>query len=182
MYIPAVALAVLLLQAVASSDVSLSLAATKVHASDLLPEEYLQLTDEVLQKVEAELIQRHGNSSLANVFSFMSSNSSVSNASSRCKTYAGDQLWPDDELWSTLDSLLGGALLEVPPIASPCYTNWNNYDADNCEVISDNFTDSNLHAEHPSSIMSPFFQGATCMPLEGALANCTIGGYPYYVV
>jgi FAD/FMN-containing dehydrogenase len=30
--------------------------------------------------------------------------------------------------------------------------------------------------------MSPLFQGATCIPTTNATGNCTIGGYPTYVV
>lgn len=180
MHISEVLVAFLLLHTthVASSNASLSPAVAEVHGLDLLPEETLQLTDEVLEVVNSQL----GNISLGGLFSFATHRSRFNISTARCKTYVGDDLWPHTSLWDTFDSLLGEALLEVPPIASPCYTNWGNYNADICDLVSDNFTASSLHAEHPSSIMSPFYQGATCMPITGAPLNCTIGGYPYYVV
>lgn len=178
MHTSTVAVAFLLLHSVASFNASLSPAAAEVHGLNLLPEETLQLTDGAVETLSSQL----GNRSLSGLFSFATHKAPFDNSSSRCKTYVGDSLWPDDSLWDTFNSLLGEALLEVPPIASSCYTNWGNYNTEMCDIISENFTVSSLHAEHPTSIMSPFFQGATCMPATGAPSNCTIGGYPYYVV
>ena len=42
--------------------------------------------------------------------------------------------------------------------------------------------------EDPTSMMSPVFEGLTCLPPSladatvGQGVNCTIGGYPYYVI
>lgn len=168
---PAVIAVAWLLHTAASFNISLSPAATEVLGSDLLPEETLQLTNAALESAISEVVPdvpgqlvNNGSLALVNTFSFATNTSSSSSSSSQCKTYTGDSLWPDEQLWKLFNGLLGdNALLEVPPIASPCYTNWDNYDAETCDFISDNFTDSHLHAGHPSSIMSPFYEGATCM-------------------
>lgn len=148
-----------LLRMVASLDNGLPLSSAGAIISDttLLPEETIQLTESALAQSVYELSRQFGNRNIPTVFHF-ASNASSKRATSRCKTYADDSLWPTEWVWQIFDVLLGGALLEVPPIASPCYTNWGNYDAATCQSISDGFTNSNLHAEHPSSIMSPFYQ------------------------
>ncbi|KAH8682580.1 hypothetical protein BX600DRAFT_479116 [Xylariales sp. PMI_506] len=145
---------------------TLSPAATQItDNADLLPEETLQLTEAL------------GVDNYSTLFSFADNDTSAAKRSTAaCKTYAGDSDWPSELLWGLFDVLLGNALLQVAPIASPCYSNWDNYDADECDFITSNFTDSNLHASHPTSIMSPFYQGVTCMPIEREPSNCTLGG------
>lgn len=167
----------LLLASLARASSLSPVSARSLNANTLFAEETSALTDISLEKLVRQL---HGQStglnytSLLSVFGFSNSTSLANQSSSvGCKTYAGDSSWPDDNLWYAFDSLLNNALLEVPPIASPCYTNWLNYDEDVCATLSDKFTDSYIHMEHPTSIMSPFYQGATCMPIDGAPANCT---------
>lgn len=154
-----------LLHAVASLNLSLTPAGTLslspagaiISDTNLLPEETFQLTDDALSQAITDVSRQVSNSSVSSVFGF-AANATSKRSVSQCKTYAGDSLWPAEIVWRVFDGLLGGALLEVPPIASSCYTNWGDYDADSCLSITDNFTDSNLHAEHPSSIMSPFYE------------------------
>lgn len=190
MYSYVALIAVLLLRSAVALDdnevsytLSLSPAATEIaDSAALIPEETLQLTDAVIEDVSAQFVSQLGNDNFSSLFSFASNETSTKRSTTNCKTYAGDSLWPSGLLWYAFDLLLGKSLLEVPPIASPCYTNWDNYDEIECQYVTDNFPDSHLHMEHPSSIMSPFYQGTTCMPLNGAPSNCTLGGYPYYVV
>lgn len=154
-------------------------------ASALFAEEITQLTESSLDDLVKQLYEQSigiNYTTLIDVFGFSNGASLATRSSVGCKTYAGESSWPDKFLWYAFDFLLNNALLEVPPIASPCYVNWGNYDEDLCTSISDEFTDPHIHMDHPTSIMSPWYQGATCMPIEGAPINCTLGGYPYYVV
>lgn len=108
--------------------------------------EYLQLTDEVIANLSASL----GNIN-ASLFDFgvvggSSDNASSSNAkrslsSGQCKTAPGDANWPSATVWDLLDLFLGGGLIKTVPLASPCYENWGNYDADLCAVITANWSD-----------------------------------------
>lgn len=179
-------LGLLLASAAGVSSLSLSSAATRsVNSNSLFAEETVQLTDDSLSELCSVLYGQSiglDHDAFDKVFGFSKDASVTRRSSGDCKTYAGDYSWPDELVWFAFDFLLGSALLEVPPIASPCYSNWDNYDEALCASISEDFTDSHLHMDHPSSIMSPFYQGATCMPIEGAPGNCTSGGYPYYVV
>lgn len=82
--------------------------------------ERVQLTDEVISRIDKSTAQYAGYFAFAN-----SSNSSGSlaehAASAFCKTFAGDESWPVDTIWSTFDALLGGALIPTVPIAASCY-------------------------------------------------------------
>ncbi|KAH8784941.1 hypothetical protein F5883DRAFT_480222 [Diaporthe sp. PMI_573] len=179
-------LGLLLASAAGVSSLSRSSAtARSINTNSLFAEETVQLTDESLSELGSVLYGQSiglDHAAFDRVFGFSKAASVTKRSAGDCKTYAGDYSWPDELVWFAFDFLLGSALLEVPPIASPCYSNWDNYDEALCASISEGFTDSHLHMDHPSSIMSPFYQGATCMPIEGAPANCTLGGFPYYVV
>ncbi|ROW09306.1 hypothetical protein VPNG_05833 [Cytospora leucostoma] len=168
----------------AASNISLAPAVTQVaDTAGLSQAESLQLTDQVLGNVDSQLVAA-GLGNISSIFDFGNNNTAVTKrSSSQCKTYAGDSSWPSDTVWQAFDSLLGNALLQAPPLASPCYTNWDNYDSDLCTNITNNWhTDSWIHSDHPSSIMSPFYEGSTCMPTADEFSNCTLGGYPYYIV
>lgn len=126
------------------------------------------------------------NSTLADVFGFPNDTViPLKRSSGNCKTYAGDSSWPSDLIWDAFSILLKGDLIRAPPLASTCYTNWENYDEEQCAYLTSNWhNNSFIHSDHPTSIMSPFYTGSTCMPPdEGSeTANCTLGGYPYFVV
>ncbi|KAJ3580014.1 hypothetical protein NPX13_g554 [Xylaria arbuscula] len=99
-----------------------------------------------------------------------------------CKTYPGDKLWPVQAVWKVFDLLTGGALIKTIPVGAVCYTNNEHYDADKCQNILDHWTESATHADDPTSVMSPLFQGKTCMPQNGNDSTCELGGFPSYAV
>jgi len=84
------------------------------------------------------------------------------------------------------DLLLGSALEEIVPIASPCYpkSEYNNYDKARCQEVVARFTDAALHYEDNGSAMFPIYTGMTCMPKLNATTadTCTQGGYADYAV
>jgi hypothetical protein len=62
----------------------------------------------------------------------------------KCKVFPGDRQWPSQSAWSAFDDLLGGALIKTVPLAASCYSSWPQYDSDECERISSQWTDSHL--------------------------------------
>lgn len=113
-------------------------AAEEIYSSSLLRSEAFQLTDAIL----ANLTALH----LSNISLFGFADDSTSTASRRslasgtCKTYPGDTLWPTDDLWDIFDFLLGGALIETKPVASPCYDEFGNYNASQCAWLKSNWS------------------------------------------
>lgn len=120
----------------------------------------------------------------------------------KCKVIPSDREWPSKSLWAIVNHLTGGGLIETVPLAAPCYKGWH-YNSTRCAEITASWTDSdlqyvytssdsalldlipNLHVfsdEDPTSIMSPFFQGLSCLPTLDPSGSCTLGGYPNYVV
>lgn len=102
--------------------------------------ETLQLTDEVIANLSAS---GNVNASLIDFGALddSSSNKRSSLSSGQCKTAPGDARWPSTTVWDSLNSLLGNALIKTIPLASPCYFDWGNYDADLCAVITANWSD-----------------------------------------
>ncbi|KAJ3054575.1 hypothetical protein HK097_001408, partial [Rhizophlyctis rosea] len=100
-----------------------------------------------------------------------------------CKTIPSDLTWPAPFLWKTLDALLSreGKLIKTVPIGAVCY-NGQYYNKARCDVVQNTWSDSDLHDEDPTSVMSPFFTGNTCLPTADPNGKCTLGGYPYYAV
>ncbi|BAE63431.1 unnamed protein product [Aspergillus oryzae RIB40] len=143
----------------------------------LFHSETLQSTDGVLTKLNLQ-----NNTSL---FAFGSNSSSSKLSlgdSGACKVFPGDSEWPSTSTWSLFDRLLGGALIETVPLASSCFSSWPEYDSAQCNLVSNNWTDSNLHAADPASIMWPLYEGRTCLPTDDTSGTCTVGGYSKYAV
>ncbi|KAJ5502342.1 FAD linked oxidase N-terminal [Penicillium fimorum] len=169
----------------AISTTSLTEAATTVtvtadSAPSLFQNEKVQLTESVLSDVSAAL----QNSTVANMFAF-ASESTVPKRSvpHSCKVMPGDSWWPVDLIWDVFDILLGGSLIKTVPLASYCYPDWPQYNADKCASVSANWLNSNLHMADPASIMLPLYEGRSCLPSPfNYTASCTQGAYPTYAV
>ncbi|KAJ5780426.1 hypothetical protein N7457_005586 [Penicillium paradoxum] len=99
-----------------------------------------------------------------------------------CKVFPGDDQWPSESTWSTLDDLVDGALIKTVPLAASCYTSWPQYDAQKCAYVSAEWNNSNIHAADSASAMWPLFEGRSCLPTTNASASCTLGGYSSYAV
>ncbi|KAK8033662.1 FAD-binding domain-containing protein [Apiospora marii] len=146
--------------------------------AELFASETLQLTDDVIANLTSL--------NLSNITAFQfDSRSDERGPLGKCKTYPGDLFWPSDSLWNVFDLLLGGALIKTIPYASPCYTSFGDYNAKECQSITDNWVFGSLYHTHdPTSINAVLFQGQTCMPptMMPGTPTCTVGGYPAYVV
>ncbi|KAK4161375.1 hypothetical protein QBC43DRAFT_243812 [Cladorrhinum sp. PSN259] len=99
-----------------------------------------------------------------------------------CKVFPGDRDWPSRLTWGVFNLLTGGALIETVPIGAVCYRNSGVYDAQKCQNVLANWSKSALHAADPTSVMSPMYQGETCMPQKGDSSTCALGGFPSYSV
>lgn len=99
-----------------------------------------------------------------------------------CKTYPGDFDYPDESRWDVLDLLTGGALIKTVPLASACYNSWNNYNAATCSYITEHWNKVSIHYPDPSDLMYPLWQGMTCLPTGDPAGDCSLGGFPSYVV
>ncbi|KAL2156769.1 hypothetical protein VTH82DRAFT_1515 [Thermothelomyces myriococcoides] len=143
----------------------------------------LQLTDDVLANLTAhelsdiELFQFGEDEDTANEGQI-----AKRTAVGSCKTYPGDLLWPSRLTWSVFNLLTGGALIETVPIGAVCYPNSGVYNAAKCADIIEHWQESATHEADPTSVMSPLFQGETCMPQNGNTSQCTLGGFPAYAV
>ncbi|KAJ4416694.1 hypothetical protein N0V82_006603 [Gnomoniopsis sp. IMI 355080] len=161
-----------------SANVStVAAAAAVVNNSNHLPAETLQLTDAVIANLTSL--------SLTNIslFDFGDSSSTAPKraAAAECKTFPGDSGWPADLTWDVLNLMTGEALIKTVPLASPCYDDWGKYDVDECAYVTNQWTNSSLHYDDPTSVMSPIFEGLTCIPSSQS-GTCTLGGYPSYAV
>ncbi|KAF1850545.1 FAD-binding domain-containing protein [Cucurbitaria berberidis CBS 394.84] len=109
--------------------------------------------------------------------------SAIANAISHegCKITPGDDNWPSEEKWASFNETLGGALLKPKPLASLCYAG-DGYNAEKCEQLRDSWAGMNLHSDDPTSVMSQWASGNTCVPTSHPNSTCAQGGYPVYVV
>jgi hypothetical protein len=119
---------------------------------------------------------------------------------SECKAYPGTSDWPSDTAWKVLDILSGGALIKNVPLAAPCYNSWPSVRSnESCAYVTAHWREPrfqyvNSHASRfrylttqsrvdaPGSVSFPLYEGATCAPSDNPDGNCTLGGYPSYVV
>jgi hypothetical protein len=137
------------------------------------PAQY-QLTQEVLDLLKSKSPVN------ASVFDFGPSGKVYS--SGMCKPAPGDADWPTTETWDELNRLTGGALISTVPLGAACFQGVH-YNAARCTEILDRWSDPHLHADDPTSVMNPLYQGATCMPQDAATGgSCQVGGSAAYSV
>lgn len=138
------------------------------------------LTDAVLANLT--------NLSLTNIsaFDFASKNNPRLSCSTECKVFPGDEAWPGGVTWEVFNLLTGLAVLKDVPLSSACYESWGNYNAEACAYITKQWSNVSLHISSPSDLMFPLWQGPTCLPpnitTNEPTGNCTVGGYPAYIV
>ncbi|PYI06945.1 FAD-binding domain-containing protein [Aspergillus sclerotiicarbonarius CBS 121057] len=151
--------------------------ANPVANAPLFASETHQLTDGVLARLQSVL----GNTTA--LFDFGSNASAPSlPAPGKCRLLPGDAAWPAPSTWSLFDQLLGGALIKTVPLAAACYPSWSEYNQTECQYVTDEWTDSYMHAADPASVMWPLFEGRSCLPRDLASGNRTLGGYSNYAV
>jgi hypothetical protein len=103
-------------------------------------------------------------------------------SSGMCKPSPSDADWPAPADWDALDQATGAALIKTVPIGASCFQG-EHYNAAKCQEILDRWSDPHLHAEDPSSVMNPLYQGGTCMPQDAASGGtCELGGFSSYSV
>ncbi|OKL61707.1 hypothetical protein UA08_02339 [Talaromyces atroroseus] len=144
--------------------------------------ETIQLTDETLSRAALSI----QNKTISDLFSFGPSFKNLSDAQKlphSCKLLPGDALWPSDTVWKTFNDLLEGSLIQPEPLAAACYPEWSDYNVETCATITAQWMNSDLHMIDPTSIMSPLYEGRSCMPLGYIYTgSCLQGAYPTYVV
>jgi hypothetical protein len=146
-----------------------------IAGTNLFDYETLQLTNAVLDRLETE-------EEVAPIARQLSFRVGPPSQAAKCKLLPGDDKYPSAEGWNAFNTTLGGSLISTIPLASPCYTNWANQDQAKCLDITTRWTTTPLHIGDPASVLQPIFQGRTCMPTAATPSNCTLGGFPSYVV
>lgn len=64
-----------------------------------------------------------------------------------CRCFPGDECWPSDAQWSTLNKTVGGSLIATVPLAAVCYNttnssanpSWPAYDEEACAFLRENW-------------------------------------------
>ncbi|TID00391.1 FAD-linked oxidoreductase patO [Colletotrichum higginsianum] len=165
-------------ETVDANEATVAPAAEEFPEADI-PEQAVQLTDAVL----ANLTQLELDN--ISLFAFADGQAAAekrAEPNNKCKTFPGDALYPNELVWKVFDLLTGGALIKTVPLGAACYAG-EHYDAEKCQYLLDNWSNSDTHDEHPTSVMSPLYQGATCQPQNAANnGTCELGGFPLYSV
>jgi hypothetical protein len=129
-------LSALLLVTPGEAGAAQKVSSASIAGEPLFDNEKIQLTDRVIAS-----LSRNQSALVA----FGSNGTNQTTHSSRgCKVFPGDRQWPSRSAWSALDNLLDGALIKTVPLAASCYSSWPEYDQNECEIISSQWTDSNI--------------------------------------
>ncbi|CAI6342256.1 unnamed protein product [Periconia digitata] len=107
----------------------------------------------------------------------------ASAADKPCRYNSTDGKWPSEKAWNGLAKQLNtsSSLIKTIPQASECYG--SNKNVAKCQELGKNWANPTLHIDDPSEVLSPIYQGLTCQPpsIYDSI-NCTLGGYPTYVI
>ncbi|KAI4604481.1 hypothetical protein KJ359_000619 [Pestalotiopsis sp. 9143b] len=99
---------------------------------------------------------------------------------SDCKVFPGDEAWPSDAEWASLNETVGGRLVKTIPVGSPCHD--PNYNATLCDEIKQEWSWEEIHFNSTSSVMAPFFANQSCDPFQPQSRPCELGNYVRYAV
>jgi hypothetical protein len=103
----------------------------------------------------------------------------------KCKAWPGTPDWPSASEWQMFNASLDGVLLQPKlPAAAACYPSSGPelYDAAKCSYLLTTAMGNEFYTNDPLTVLTQWPQGATCLPAVNATGNCTLGGYPVYVV
>ncbi|KAG6367111.1 hypothetical protein INS49_001293 [Diaporthe citri] len=101
-------------------------------------------------------------------------------AESFCRCFPGDECWPSDAEWSSLNATVGGRLIATVPLGSPCHDPY--YDEDQCAYLREQWLYAGIHLNSSSSVMAPFFANQSCDPWTPRERPCELGTYVRYAV
>jgi hypothetical protein len=118
-------------------------------------------------------------STVASLFTLISSTDLVTRQTRRCKVVPGQDGWPTVAEWAALNSKVGGQLLKPAPPAISCSRGSTTYSSGSCNSVTAGFTDSSWHARNPVSNMWQNYNNYTCVP---GSSSCSGAGYPVYVL
>ncbi|GAB7360903.1 hypothetical protein MBLNU230_g0889t1 [Neophaeotheca triangularis] len=103
--------------------------------------------------------------------------------SKECRCFPGDQCWPDEDQWGSLNETVQGRLVATVPLASPCYYGaYDPYSNSTCAALQNAWIDSEIHFEDSASVMAPYFANRSCDPFLGPSGQCVIGTYVQYSI
>ncbi|KAI9642736.1 long-chain fatty acid-CoA ligase [Ciborinia camelliae] len=97
-----------------------------------------------------------------------------------CRILPHDLTWPSSEAWLQLNFTVNGKLIHNIPLGSPCHL--PNYDRARCESLKEAWIWPSEYLSSPSTIMSPYFQNATCDPWTPKENPCILGNEPEYSI
>jgi len=101
-------------------------------------------------------------------------------ATPSCRCFPGEPCWPSARAWRSLNSTVGGRLIETVPLAKACHD--PSLDPAQCQALQERWQFPDMHMNDPASIMAPFFANQSCDPFTPASTPCTLGNYVRYAV
>ncbi|KAL9110540.1 MAG: hypothetical protein Q9227_004898 [Pyrenula ochraceoflavens] len=101
-------------------------------------------------------------------------------ANATCRCMIGDPCWPTEDVWSKLNSTVGGRLIKTVPLASPCHD--PTYNAEACDALKVSYPRAENNFPSPYSVFPPLFQGNSCLPYTPESSSCTIGKNIRYAI
>ncbi|KAJ6609992.1 FAD binding domain-containing protein [Mycena sp. CBHHK59/15] len=99
-----------------------------------------------------------------------------------CKVGPWDAARPTDAEWAAFNTSLDGALIKTVPQGAVCYPNDPHYDEVACAAVVQATGHSGSVVVDPSNIVQPWTAGEPCNITEAPIGNCSLGGFPIYIV
>ncbi|EEY21513.1 FAD binding domain-containing protein [Verticillium alfalfae VaMs.102] len=106
-----------------------------------------------------------------------------------CKCYPGDDCWPQQSEWDSLNAKVNGNLhVHVPPEAA-CHNTFDGllgsqqtYDAAKCAEVTKSWTSETWTVDQEALNIWKYFTNVTCLPTTDPSQSCTLGFYGVYVI
>ncbi|KAF7350009.1 FAD-binding domain-containing protein [Mycena venus] len=112
----------------------------------------------------------------------ISVDNTATSGSRKCKVGPWDAAWPTKAEWAAFNTSLDGALIKTVPQGAVCYPNDPHFDEAACTAAVQATAFSGGVVVDPSNIVQPWIAGEPCDITETPIGNCSLGGFPVYIV
>jgi hypothetical protein len=103
---------------------------------------------------------------------------SVTSLAQECKSYPGDDSWPNLTVWQSLNETISGRLIKPSAVGAVCYPSNPSFNNDTCTSLLAVWTNTSFIALNP---FLPDYNDESCPP-DAPGYNCSTKGYPAYVI
>ncbi|GKT82132.1 FAD-dependent isoamyl alcohol oxidase [Colletotrichum tofieldiae] len=104
-------------------------------------------------------------------------------SSDPCKLLPGDERWPSETQWGSLNATVQGRLIATLPLPHVCHSQpFGAFSESACAEVKAKWLNDQTFLNNPAEVMNPYVQNQSCDPFTPASNTCDLGNYASYSI